>query len=301
MKIEQIATVLAKKIEDVRLAEPMKAHTSFKVGGPADVLAIPTSEAEIFHAVETMAALGLPLFVMGKGSNLLVTSLGLRGVILKLGDNYAGMEFDGQYVTAKSGTSLSALVLEAANRNLGGAEFLGGIPGSLGGAIYMNAGAYGGEIKDYVKEVYFASHAGKLTMRGDEMGFGYRKSILSETPLVVVGAKLKLDVCSKADSICKLNELNGKRRDKQPLEYPSAGSTFKRPDGHFAGSLIEQAGLRGFTVGGAQVSEKHAGFVINTGEATSEDIMALIAHVQKTVQAQFGVKLQTEVKVVGQR
>lgn len=301
MHINEISGALSKKIEDVRDKEPMSAHTSFKVGGCADVLVLPKNEDEIDHAVQTMASLELPMFVMGKGTNLLVTSKGIRGVVLKLADNFAGMVFDGQFVTAKSGTSLASLVREAADRNLGGAEFLGGIPGTLGGAISMNAGAYGGEICNHVEEVYFSTPAGRVTMRADEMGFGYRCSILSHVPLVMTGAKLKLEACDREGSIGRLCELNSRRRDKQPLEFPSAGSTFKRPDGNYAGALIEQAGLKGCCIGGAQVSEKHAGFIINKGDATPEDIIALIAHVQSRVMETSGVMLETEVKVVGQR
>ena len=301
MEMNEIARALARKIQDVRENEPMSGHTSFGVGGPADVMVLPQTEAEIDHAVQTMAQLKLPIFVMGNGSNLLATSKGIRGVVMKLADNFAGVEADGQYVTAKSGTSLSALVRDAAHMCLGGVEFLGGIPGTVGGAVYMNAGAYEEEIGSFVEEVYFSTHSGMLTMRGDEMQFGHRTSLLHKVPLVVTGVKLKLKDCETEDCICKINELNGQRREKQPLEYPSAGSAFKRPEGHFAGALIEQAGLKGLSIGGAQVSEKHAGFVINKGGATSEDIISLIEEVQRRVKEHSGVALEPEVRIVGQR
>lgn len=301
MNIKEAVTALSDKIQDVRCDEVMAAHTSFKVGGKADIMVLPQTECEIEHTVKTLADSNIPMFVMGKGTNLLVTQKGIRGVVLKIADNFSGMEFEGETVTVKSGTSLAVLTRESIKHSLGGAEFLGGIPGTLGGAVYMNAGAYGGEIGDHVEEVYLASRAGAITLSKDEMGFGYRKSILCKMPLVVTGAKLKLKKCDAEDSKCRLTELNGRRRDKQPLEFPSAGSTFKRPEGYYAGALIEQAGLKGFTIGGAQVSEKHAGFVINKGSATPEDILTLICEVQKRVKEHSGVTLETEVKVVGER
>lgn len=301
MNIKEAVKALSEKIQDVRCDEVMAAHTSFKVGGKADIMVLPQTECEIEHTVKTLADSDIPMFVMGKGTNLLVTRKGIRGVVLKIADSFSGMEFEGEAVTVKSGTSLAVLTREAIKHSLGGAEFLGGIPGTLGGAVYMNAGAYGGEIGDHVEEVYLASRAGAITLSKDEMDFGYRRSILFKMPLVVTGAKLKLKKCDAEDSKCRFAELNGRRRDKQPLEFPSAGSTFKRPEGYYAGALIEQAGLKGFTVGGAQVSEKHAGFVINKGDATPEDILTLINEVQKRVKEHSGVTLETEVKVVGEQ
>lgn len=301
MNIDTIAAALSENIADVRIDESMANHTSFKVGGCADIMVVPTTKQEILHAVFTMEKMDATMFVMGKGTNLLVTSNGIRGVVMKIADNFSGLTFDGEYVKVKSGTSLSALVKQAHAYGLGGAEFLGGIPGTLGGAVYMNAGAYGGEIGDCVDEVYFATTAGERTLSHAEMAFGYRKSICAAQPGVVLGAKLKLQKCDVSESKKILSELNGRRRDKQPLEYPSAGSTFKRPDGYYAGALIEQAGLKGFCIGGAQVSEKHAGFVINKGNATPEDILQLIKEVQRRVKQNSGVILETEVKVVGEK
>ncbi len=301
MGLDGVIKVLSEKIKDVRRDEPMAAHTSFKVGGGADIMVLPRSEDEIVHVLKTARQTQTPLFVMGRGTNLLVTSKGIRGIVMKLGDNFSGVEFHGLYASAKSGTPLAVLVREAAARCLGGAEFLGGIPGTVGGAVCMNAGAYGAEISDFVEEVQIATLSGALTLNNVEMNFGYRRSIISSLPLVVTGATLKLTPCGSEESKKKLSELNEKRRAKQPLEYPSAGSTFKRPEGGFAGAMIEQAGLKGLRIGGAQVSEKHAGFIINAGGATPEDIIALIEEVRNRVHAHCGVMLEPEVKIVGER
>lgn len=300
MEIGRIAKALSERIKDVRLGESMAMHTSFKAGGPADIMVLPNSADEIKHALAVSGEYGCPLFVMGRGTNLLVTSKGIRGVVLKLADNFAGAEFEGEYVTAKSGMPLASLVREAIDHGLGGAEFLGGIPGTLGGAVYMNAGAYEGETGDLVEEVYLVSGDEEIVVKKCDMGFGYRCSMLGKTPYIVTGVKLKLKPCNMEESLKKLAEFNRRRREKQPLEYPSAGSTFKRPKGCYAGALIEQAGLKGLTIGGAQVSEKHAGFIINTGGAAPEDILALIEKVRKEVYDYCGVALEPEVKVVGE-
>jgi UDP-N-acetylmuramate dehydrogenase len=300
MGTDSIAKALSEKIEDVRVRESMALHTSFRVGGPADVMALPRNEQEIKHALAATSRYGCPLFVMGRGTNLLVTSRGIRGVVLKIADNFSGVRFEGVHAVAKSGTPLSVIVREAAERCLGGAEALGGIPGTLGGAVCMNAGAYDSETGDFIEEVYLVSGSEELTLKKERMGFGYRKSILGQTPYIVTGAKLKLSPCDTVESLEKLTEYNRRRREKQPLEYPSAGSTFKRPQGHYAGALIEQAGLKGLSIGGAQVSEKHAGFIINTGGATSEDILALIEEVRKRVFAMSGVSLEPELRIVGE-
>ncbi len=300
METGRIAEALSERIKDVRQGESMALHTSFKAGGPADIMALPKTPDDIKHALAITAAYDCPLFVMGRGTNLLVTSKGYRGVVLKLADNFAGAAFEGEYVTAKSGTPLAALVREAIDHGLGGAEFLGGIPGTLGGAVYMNAGAYEGETCDLVEEVYLVSESEELTVKKSGMGFGYRSSMLNKTPFIVTGVRLKLKPCSTEESLKKLTEFNKRRREKQPLEYPSAGSTFKRPKGCYAGALIEQAGLKGLMIGGAQVSEKHAGFIINTGGAAPEDILALIEKVRREVYEYSGVVLEPEVKVVGE-
>ncbi len=293
--------ILSDSIEDVRRDEPMTAHTSFKVGGPADVMALPKTVEEVRLVLKTAKYLGSPLLVMGRGTNLLVTSKGLRGIVMKLADNFSGLTIDGSCVMAKSGTQLSVLVRQAAAHCLGGAEFLGGIPGTIGGAVFMNAGAYGGEIGDFVEEVFLTSAAGDLVLRQNEMDFGYRHSVLAAVPLVVTGVRLKLFSCDEQESLAKLEELNARRRDKQPLEYPSAGSTFRRPEGYYAGTLIEQTGLKGLRIGGAEVSEKHAGFVINRGGASPEELISLIEEVQARVFQASGVWLEPEVKIAGEK
>ena len=293
--------ILSNTIEDVRRDEPMSAHTSFQVGGPADVMALPKTAEEVRMVLKTARYVGCPLFVMGRGTNLLVTSRGLRGIVMKVADNFSGVAFDGRYLMAKCGTPLAVAVKEAAAHCLGGAEFLGGIPGTIGGAVYMNAGAYGGEIGEFVDEVFVTSAAGDLVLRQNEMDFGYRHSVLAAVPLVVTGVRLKLIPCREEESLAKVKELNERRRDKQPLEYPSAGSTFKRPEGAYAGTLIERTGLKGLRIGGAEVSEKHAGFVINRGGATPEELIALIEEVQARVFQASGIWLEPEVRIVGER
>ena len=301
MDIGEVFGALTERIKDVRRDESMAAHTSFKVGGCADIMVLPSKPDEVQHAILTARKYDVPMFVMGRGTNLLVTSKGIRGIVLKLADNFSDVQIDGQSVIALSGTPLAELVNAAMDKGLGGVEFLGGIPGTLGGAVCMNAGAYGGEIGNFVEEVYLSTWAGEMTLSHHEMGFGYRRSILSHIPLVVTGARLKLAACCIEESKEKLCTLNEKRRTKQPLEYPSAGSTFKRPEGNYAGTLIEQTGLKGFCIGGAEVSEKHAGFVINKGGASAEDIIALIEAVQTRVKEACGIMLEPEVKIVGER
>jgi UDP-N-acetylmuramate dehydrogenase len=264
-------------------------------------MVLPRTKEELLRGYRVLVSLGCPVFIMGRGTDLLVRSGGMRGVVLKLGDNFSGVTVVDDCVTALAGTPLSVLVQEAAAHGLGGAPFLAGIPGTLGGALAMNAGAYGGEIGDFVEEVFLTSAAGDLVLLQNEMDFGYRHSILAAVPLVVTGVRLKLIPCREEESISKLKELNARRRDKQPLEYPSAGSTFRRPEGGYAGTLIEQTGLKGLRIGGAEVSEKHAGFVINRGGATPEELIALIEEVQARVFQASGIWLEPEVKIAGEK
>ncbi|MFA5675038.1 MAG: UDP-N-acetylmuramate dehydrogenase [Christensenellales bacterium] len=301
MVLEKAYKKLSGRIADVRRNEPMAVHTSFKVGGTADIMVVPSSDYEMRHAVNTAHKLKIPMLVIGRGTNLLVTSKGLRGMVLKLAENYSGVEINGEDVYVKSGTSLFALVRECISQGLGGAEFLGGIPGTVGGAVYMNAGAYGGEIKDFVKEVYLCAPGGDLSLSNESMSFGYRCSVLQTMPMAVKHVHLRLLRCSAEQSKKKLAVLNEKRREKQPLEHPSAGSTFKRPKGGFAGAMIEQAGLKGLKIGGAEVSTKHAGFIVNSGGATPDDIIELIKLVQARVKEATGILLEPEVKIIGER
>lgn len=271
----------------------MAEHTTFKVGGCADFLVTPTSMEQLIELLKLENTL-----VMGNGSNLLVKDGGIRGIVIKLGDNFADINIKANTVTAQCGARLSLIVNKALYKGLVGMEFASGIPGTLGGGLYMNAGAYGKELKDVVRSVTVI-HDGKIKEISD-MAFGYRTSILQKKDMVAVSADLELKHGDVEASKQYIRELSAKRRNKQPLELPSAGSTFKRPEGHFAGALIQQAGLLGYTIGGAQISPKHAGFIVNTGGATAQDILNLIEYVQQTVYKKFSVKLTPEVKIVGE-
>lgn len=279
--------------------EPMKNHTTFKIGGPCDEFCEAESLDDIRSAIEYAKNRNIPLFVMGNGSNLLVSDKGIRGLVLKISDKFSKCEFIGNTVEAQSGILLSTLSKKAQKNCLTGLEFAGGIPGTLGGAIYMNAGAYGGEMKDVVKSVTYLEN-GEIKKLEKDFGFGYRKSIFTDTDAIILEAEMELK-SGNADEIKeKMEDLKNQRAEKQPLNLPSAGSTFKRPKGYFAGKLIEDAGLKGYSIGGAKVSEKHSGFVVNTGNATAQDVISLIMHIQKTVKEKFGVELETEVKLVGE-
>ena len=284
---------------DVKLNEPMKNHNGFKTGGSADIF-ITLGDKELLCAlVETANSLEIPLFVLGKGSNLLVSDNGIEGAVVSLA-KMDEITIDGETVTAKAGTSLTALCVAVANEGLSGLEFAYGIPGSVGGALYMNAGAYGGEMADVVFDAQFVTQNGQVgTIEKGDMNLGYRTSCFKQNGNIITDVTFKLIKGDKEEIWEKMNTLMGKRRDKQPLEYPSAGSTFKRPEGHFAGALIEENGFKGKGVGGAQVSEKHAGFVINKSDATTKDILDLMSKIQETVLEKNGVKLEPEVIFVG--
>lgn len=281
--------------------EPMSRHTSFRIGGPADLLVSPKSEEGIRCAVQAAREAGLPLTILGNGSNVLVRDEGIRGVVLCIGNGFSEVQVDGSCVVAQAGALLSVLSNEAQKAGLTGLEFAGGIPGSLGGALFMNAGAYDGQMADVVVSTRYYDMAeeryGELI--GDAHAFGYRTSVFKSHPeWVALSAVMRLKQGDPAEIRAKMDDFAQRRRDKQPLNYPSAGSTFKRPTGYFAGKLIQDAGLMGYTVGGAQVSEKHAGFVINRGGATCADVLALMEHVREEVMKQFGVELEPEVRVL---
>ena len=282
------------------MEEPMKKHTTFRVGGPADVLVQPDETA-----LEAILALCRQYHVsysfIGNGSNLLVGDKGIRGVVIEMTDPMGNIEVDGTKITAQAGAMLSKIANTAASNGLGGMEFAAGIPGSVGGAVVMNAGAYGGEMKDIIERVYVLDENGaQLELDRDALDLGYRHSCIPEKKYIVTKVVLELVPRDEAEIRSEMKELNEKRAEKQPLQYPSAGSTFKRPEGYFAGKLIMDAGLRGYQVGGAQVSEKHCGFVINKGDATAADICQLMRDVSDKVQAQFGVVLEPEVKMIGE-
>lgn len=281
--------------------EPMNRHTSFRIGGPADLLVMPKTERAVCSAVKAARQAQLPLTVLGNGSNVLVRDEGIRGVVLCLGTEYGEVHIDGTTVQAQTGALLSVLASEALKNQLTGLEFAGGIPGSLGGALFMDAGAYGGQMADVVvSSRYYDAQTDTIgTLTGEEHAFGYRTSAYKDHPQwVALSATMQLQTGDPAEIKAKMDDFSQRRRDKQPLNYPSAGSTFKRPEGYFAGKLIQDAGLMGYTVGGAQVSEKHAGFVINRGGATCSDVLALIDHVREEVLRQFGVELEPEVRLL---
>lgn len=282
------------------MEEPMKKHTTFRVGGPADVLVQPDETALV--AIPALCRqYHVSYSFIGNGSNLLVGDKGIRGVVIEMTDPMGNIEVDGTKITAQAGAMLSKIANTAASNGLGGMEFAAGIPGSVGGAVVMNAGAYGGEMKDIIEKVYVLDENGaQLELDRDALDLGYRHSCIPEKKYIVTKVVLELVPRNEAEIRSEMKELNEKRAEKQPLQYPSAGSTFKRPEGYFAGKLIMDAGLRGYQVGGAQVSEKHCGFVINKGDATAADICQLMRDVSDKVQAQFGVVLEPEVKMIGE-
>jgi len=285
----------------IRFQEPMKAHTTFRIGGPADYFLSLKNVEQIQKVILLCKEYQVPYEVIGNGSNLLVADEGIEGVVLQLGKEFSRTEIEGTLLKAQSGSTLSALARKAAEAELTGMEFACGIPGTLGGAITMNAGAYGEEMAQIVEQVTLLTNAGKqLSLSAKEMQFGYRKSILCQLPYIVLSADLRLKKGNRITIEKKMTELNAKRKEKQPLEYPSAGSTFKRPEGYFAGKLIMEAGLAGFQYQGAQVSKKHCGFLINaTGTATAWDVKLLIQKVQQTVFEKSGVKLEPEIRFLG--
>ena len=282
------------------MEEPMKKHTTFRVGGPADVLVQP-DETALAAIIALCRQYHVPYSFIGNGSNLLVGDKGIRGVVIEMTDPMGNIEVDGTKIMAQAGAMLSKIANTAASNGLGGMEFAAGIPGSVGGAVVMNAGAYGGEMKDIIERVYVLDENGaRLELDRDALDFGYRHSCIPDKKYIVTKVVLELVPRDEAEIRSEMKELNEKRAEKQPLQYPSAGSTFKRPEGYFAGKLIMDAGLRGYQVGGAQVSEKHCGFVINKGDATAADICQLMQDVSDKVHAQFGVVLEPEVKMIGE-
>ncbi|QEK19019.1 UDP-N-acetylmuramate dehydrogenase [[Clostridium] hylemonae] len=288
--------------EDKVLAdEPMKNHTTFRVGGAADYYTVPESKEEVRDIIRLCRQWDVPFYIIGNGSNLLVSDKGYRGVMIQIYRDMSEITVEGHTVRAQAGALLSSIAARALSAGLTGFEFAAGIPGTLGGACVMNAGAYGGEMKDVLRYVTVLTEDGAfLTLHRDELELGYRTSVIARKGYIALEAEIELKEGSKDEIKARMDELKEKRVTKQPLEYPSAGSTFKRPEGYFAGKLIEDAGLRGFRVGGAQVSEKHCGFVINRGSATAADIMALITEVADRVERQTGVRMEPEVKRLGE-
>ncbi len=287
--------------ENVLRNESMSKHTTFKIGGNADLFLMPENEKQIKKVMAAAKENNLPIFIMGNGSNLLVGDKGIRGVVISLYKKMDKIELCGEKIYAECGAVLSRVSSSALTAELSGFEFASGIPGTVGGAIYMNAGAYGFEMKDIVESVRYMDESGEiLEMPADLCNFGYRKSVFSEKNYIVLGATFKLQKGKKSEISEKISDFTQRRVTKQPVEKPSAGSVFKRPEGYFAGTLIEEAGLKGFSIGGAEVSEKHAGFIVNKGGATAKDVLDLIKHIQKTVYDKNGVILETEVRTVGE-
>ena len=294
---------LVEIIEENRVLcdEPMSKHTTFRVGGPADYFVMPRNIAEVQNVVAMCRQYDMPYYVLGNGSNLLVSDKGYRGVIVQIYKEMNKIQIEGTTVRVQAGALLSKIGSAVLEAGLTGFEFAAGIPGTVGGAVVMNAGAYGGETKDILKSATVLTTEGEvLTLYNEEMELGYRTSIIAKKDYVVLEAEYELKLGQKEAIRAKMDELKVQRVTKQPLEFPSAGSTFKRPEGYFAGKLIQDAGLRGFTVGGAQVSEKHCGFVINKGDATATDIWELIQQVADKVMQEFGVQLEPEVKMLGE-
>ena len=284
------------------LAEPMTKHTSFHIGGPAELMAQPQSEAELQSLLLKAAEAAVPVTLVGNGSNLLVRDKGIRGLVIKLGSMLRDINVSGNVLTFGSGVSLAQASKKAAELGLSGMEFAVGIPGSIGGAVYMNAGAYDGEMSKVVKSVRVMDAAGEVSeLSAGELDFGYRHSALQGSGKIVTSVTVELAAGDKQAIAEKMADFSNRRITKQPLELPSAGSMFKRPPGYFAGTLIDQTGLKGYTVGGAQVSTKHAGFVVNIGGATAADVLQLISDVQAKVFAAHGVHLEPEVLVLGEK
>ena len=295
---DKLNNVIAK--DSILIDEPMSRHTTFRVGGPADFFVTPKAKEEVRDVIRICKEAGMPYYIIGNGSNLLVSDAGYRGVIVQIYKEMDEVKVEGDLVKAQAGALLSGIAAKALGAELSGFEFASGIPGTIGGACVMNAGAYGGEMKDVLESVTVLTGEGKIIELGrNELELGYRTSVIAKKGYIVLGAVLKLERGDGEKIRTYMDELKEKRVTKQPLEYPSAGSTFKRPEGYFAGKLIEDAGLRGFQVGGAQVSEKHCGFVINRDHATAADIMELMRQVQIRVKENSGVDLEPEVKRLG--
>ena len=297
--IERLIVIVGEK--NIIMNEPMKNHTSFKVGGPADIFVSPVNELQIKTILKLCKDCDCPVFVMGNGSNLLVRDKGIRGVVLKIFDNFNKVSVNGNVISAEAGALLSVISRIALQESLKGMEFACGIPGTVGGAVAMNAGAYVGEIKDVIYDAHVIdNNFNIITLDREQLEFGYRKSIVSTKGYIVLRTNFKLEHGDYNEIKDRVDNLTRRRVEKQPLHLPSAGSTFKRPDGHFAAKLIEDAGLKGRKVGDAMVSEMHSGFVVNAGNASAKDILELIGVVKKKVYEKFGVLLESEVKIVGE-
>lgn len=296
--IEKIKYILGK--DSVKLDEPMKDHTSFKIGGPAEIFLIPKTLDEITQLIKLCTKFNVEYMIIGNATNLIVRDNGIKGAVIKLADNFNNYKVMDDIISAQTGILLSDLAIIALQNSLSGIEFACGIPGTLGGAVTMNAGAYGSEFKDIVLSTEYMDGNGDIfTIDNEQHRFGYRTSFIQTEKFIALKSNLKLKKDNKDNIEKKMDELNSKRKQKQPLDMPSAGSVFKRPEGYFTGELIEKCGLKGYKIGGAMVSDLHSGFIVNERDATAKDVIDLIHHIQKTVKSKFNVDLKTEVKIVG--
>ncbi len=285
----------------VKADEEMRRHTSFKIGGPADVFVTPESRESLVEVYRECLTLNVPVFIFGNGTNLIVSDKGIRGIVIKIFDNLSNYRVEGETIKADAGVLLGRLSQIALENGLAGLEFAEGIPGTLGGAVAMNAGAYTGEMADVVlRTEYLDKNGGIILLEGDMHRFGKRASYIQSDGGIALASGIKLKKGNPEDIKARMEDFNRQRRTKQPLELPSAGSIFKRPEGYFTGKLVQECGLGGFRIGGAEVSCKHCGFIVNTGNATAGDVVGLIRHIQKTVKEKYGVELHTEVKIVGE-
>lgn len=296
--VKKLTSVLGE--ERVLIDELMSNHTSFKIGGPADIMVIPNDSVQLGEIIKYFVNSKTPYMVMGNGTNLLVSDKGIRGVVIKIYDNMDKCSVKGEYMDIEAGMLISRASKIALQNSLSGLEFAEGIPGTVGGAVAMNAGAYIGEMAMVVYQTEYMDVRGNIiTVTGQEHSFSYRTSIIQKNKGIVLKTRLKLNegYCQKIKE--QMDDFNYKRRDKQPLEWPSAGSVFKRPKGYFVGKLIDDCSLRGYTIGGARISDKHSGFIINTGAATCKDVLELIECIQSTVKKHFDVELEPELRIVG--
>lgn len=298
-------TDIEKYVENlnVKYNEPMKNHTTLKVGGIADVLILPKTQQEVINTLKFAKENNILVTVIGNGSKLLVKDSGIRGIVIKFSSGYSSAVCDKEYVTVTAGYTLPRLAIFAKNNSLSGLEFAAGIPGNVGGAVYMNAGAYGSEMSNVIEEVtYIDENLEVKTISNKECEFGYRTSFFkkSDKKYIILSAKLKLQTGNKEEIESLMKKNNDARKEKQPLEYPNAGSTFKRPEGYFVGKMIDDLGLKGYSIGGAQISTKHSGFIVNKENATAKDILSLIEHIKEKVLEAYNVKLEEEIIVLGE-
>ncbi len=298
--IKELTSIISH--ENILLNEPMSKHTSFKIGGPVDIMILPQNIEEILEIIKLCKTNNINYFILGNGSNILVRDKGIRGLVIKIGKALQRNKIDNNIIECESGILLANLANIAYHNSLAGLEFASGIPGSLGGAVIMNAGAYGGEMKDIVIETTYIDEDIKIKkLTYEEHKFGYRDSFFQGKNKIILSVKLKLKHGDKQSIKVKMMDLNRRRKEKQPLEYPSAGSIFKRPQGYYVGKLIEDCGLRGYSVGDAQISKKHCGFIINSGAAKANEVLKLIEYIQEEIMIKYNVGLQTELKIIGEK